>query len=189
MLQLSEICKMGEDHSRAAELIERTLYAMESAFHPLFNLAVGTSRLDYRRQENRAFFIAIFKHLANVGSRACHRTALEFCKLLLSLDPDNDPMGVLLTLGKRRRLCISNNFLSNFSCRLLCHSSPAIFVVHWIPISMGILEKSVSIAQHGVLFSSGSFLLEQKWGWFESGWWENAKGLNWLSWGSIASTG
>ena len=53
MLQLSDICKMGEDSARAAELIERTLYAMEAAFHPLFNLAVGTCRLDYKRQENR----------------------------------------------------------------------------------------------------------------------------------------
>lgn len=38
----------------SSELIERALYAMESSFHPLFNLAVGTSRLDYRRQENRS---------------------------------------------------------------------------------------------------------------------------------------
>lgn len=53
MLQLSDICKMGEDLQMATELIERTLFAMESAFHPLFNLAVGTCRLDYKRQENR----------------------------------------------------------------------------------------------------------------------------------------
>ena len=98
MLQLSDICKMGEDSTRAAELIERTLYAMESAFHPLFNLAVGSSRLDYKRQENRAFFIAIFRHIGYVGARACHRTALEFCKLALGLDPDNDPLGVLLMI-------------------------------------------------------------------------------------------
>ena len=98
MLQLSDICKMGEDSTRAAELIERTLYAMEAAFHPLFNLAVGTSRLDYKRQENRAFFIALFRHINNVGARACHRTALEFCKLTLGLDPDNDPLGILLML-------------------------------------------------------------------------------------------
>ena len=98
MLQLSDICKMGEDSTRAAELIERTLYAMEAAFHPLFNLAVGTSRLDYRRQENRAFFIALFRHITYVGARACHRTALEFCKLTLGLDPHNDPLGVLLML-------------------------------------------------------------------------------------------
>jgi len=98
MLQLSEICKMGEDSTRAAELVERTLYALEAAFHPLFNLAVGTSRLDYKRQENRAFFVAIFRHISYVGARACHRTALEFCKLALSLDPDNDPLGILLML-------------------------------------------------------------------------------------------
>ena len=30
ILQLSDICKMGEDSARAAELIERTLYAMEA---------------------------------------------------------------------------------------------------------------------------------------------------------------
>ena len=46
----------------------------------------------------RAFFIALFRHINYVGARACHRTALEFCKLALSLDPDNDPLGILLTL-------------------------------------------------------------------------------------------
>lgn len=33
-----------------------------------------------------------------VGARACYRTALEFCKLLLSLDPEGDPLGVLLAV-------------------------------------------------------------------------------------------
>ncbi len=45
-----------------------------------------------------AFFIALFKHLNYVGSRACHRTALEFCKLALGLDPDADPLGILLMI-------------------------------------------------------------------------------------------
>ena len=98
MLQLSDICKMGEDNQMATELIERSLYAMESAFHPLFNLAVGTSRLDYKRQENRAFYLALFRHLNYVGSRACYRTALELCKLMLSLDPSGDPLGVTLMI-------------------------------------------------------------------------------------------
>lgn len=40
----------------------------------------------------RAFFILLFKHLTFVGQRACHRTALELCKRLLCLDPDNDPL-------------------------------------------------------------------------------------------------
>lgn len=71
---------------------------MEAAFHPLFNLVVGSCRLDYRRQENRSFFLALFRHLTNVGQRACYRTSLELCKVLLSLDPEADPLGVLLML-------------------------------------------------------------------------------------------
>ena len=46
----------------------------------------------------RAFFIAIFRHIHYVGARACHRTALEFCKLALSLDPLEDPLGILLLM-------------------------------------------------------------------------------------------
>lgn len=33
-----------------------------------------------------------------MGRKGCNRTGLEFCKLLLSLDPINDPYGVLLRI-------------------------------------------------------------------------------------------
>lgn len=46
----------------------------------------------------RGFFIALFKHLTFVGQRACYRTALEFCKLIFSLDPENDPLAIVLTI-------------------------------------------------------------------------------------------
>lgn len=32
---------------------ERALYSLERAFHPVFSLTRGISRLDYRRPENR----------------------------------------------------------------------------------------------------------------------------------------
>lgn len=96
MLQLSDICKMGEDSAMAAELVERTLYALEAAFHPCFSFASGSCHLDYRRQENRALFIALYRHLHFVGSRACYRTALEICKILLNLDPSEDPLAIVL---------------------------------------------------------------------------------------------
>lgn len=74
---------MSEDLAVASELIERALYGLEMAFHPLFNLAQGTCRLDYKRQENRALFIALFKHAQFLEGRACPRTALEISKLIL----------------------------------------------------------------------------------------------------------
>ena len=33
-----------------------------------------------------------------VGSRACYRTALELCKVILNLDPKADPLGIILVL-------------------------------------------------------------------------------------------
>ncbi|NXE42078.1 TCF25 factor, partial [Ptilorrhoa leucosticta] len=77
---------------------ERALYSLECAFHPVFSLTSGACRLDYRRPENRAFFLALFKHLMFLEKRGCPRTALEFCKLILSLDPENDPLCVLLLI-------------------------------------------------------------------------------------------
>lgn len=33
-----------------------------------------------------------------IGGKACYRTSLEFCKLLLSLDPDGDPLATKLII-------------------------------------------------------------------------------------------
>ncbi|XP_015729867.1 transcription factor 25 isoform X2 [Coturnix japonica] len=98
LLQLSDVCRMQEDQEMARDLVERALYSLECAFHPVFSLTSGSCRLDYRRPENRAFYLALFKHLMFLEKRGCPRTALEFCKLILSLDPENDPLCVLLMI-------------------------------------------------------------------------------------------
>ncbi|KMQ98420.1 transcription factor 25 [Lasius niger] len=95
---IAELCKLSEDLPMAAEFIERALYCLECAFHPSFNVTTAQCRLDYRKQQNRALFITLFKHLGFVGGRACYRTSLEFCKLLLSLDPEGDPLAVVLSI-------------------------------------------------------------------------------------------
>eukprot|EP00111_Clytia_hemisphaerica_P019135 TCONS_00056507-protein len=98
MLQLSEVCRHNEDVQMASELVERALYVFECNFHTLFNIALGTCRLNYKRAESRPFFLALFRHIKYVGDRACYRTALEFCKLLLGLDPEEDPLCTLLMI-------------------------------------------------------------------------------------------
>ncbi|XP_056876602.1 transcription factor 25 [Takifugu flavidus] len=98
LLQLSDVCRIQEDQEMARDLIERALYSFESAFHPLFSLTSGTCRLDYRRPENRAFYLALYKHMMFLEKRGCPRTALEYCKLILSLDPDSDPLCMLLLI-------------------------------------------------------------------------------------------
>ncbi|XP_038557513.1 transcription factor 25-like [Micropterus salmoides] len=98
LLQLSDVCRIQEDQEMARDLIERAMYSFECTFHPLFSLTSGTSRLDYLRPENRAFYLALFKHMMFLEKRGCPRTALEYCKLILSLDPDSDPLCMLLLI-------------------------------------------------------------------------------------------
>ncbi|CAG5855043.1 unnamed protein product [Menidia menidia] len=98
LLQLSDVCRIQEDQEMARDLIERAMYSFECAFHPLFSLTSGACRLDYLRPENRAFYLALYKHMMFLEKRGCPRTALEYCKLILSLDPDSDPLCMLLLI-------------------------------------------------------------------------------------------
>ncbi|KAJ3593664.1 hypothetical protein NHX12_005998 [Muraenolepis orangiensis] len=98
LLQLSDVCRIHEDPELARELIERALYSFECSFHPLFSLTSGTCRLDFLRPENRAFYLALYKHMMFLENRGCPRTALEYCKLILSLDPESDPFCMLLLI-------------------------------------------------------------------------------------------
>ncbi|KAM4720669.1 LOW QUALITY PROTEIN: ribosome quality control complex subunit TCF25 [Rhinophrynus dorsalis] len=98
LLQLSDVFRLQDDQEMARDLIDRALYSLECAFHPVFSLTSGACRLDYCRTENRGFFLALFKHMFFLEKRGCPRTALEFCKLILSLDPENDPLCMLLVI-------------------------------------------------------------------------------------------
>ncbi|CAI8041377.1 Transcription factor 25 [Geodia barretti] len=98
LLQMSEVSRLGEDIQMASELIERALCSFESSFHTLFNYTQANCRLDYSRAENRSFFLTLFRHLSYISRRGCHRTALEFCKLLLALNPEKDPLCALLII-------------------------------------------------------------------------------------------
>lgn len=89
---------MTEDFSLAAELIERAVLVLESSLHPSFSLTNGNCRLDYRRQENRSLFVVLFKHAQYLEARACCRTAFEISKLILSLNPDVDPLAMVLII-------------------------------------------------------------------------------------------
>jgi len=114
LIQLSEMCRIQDDSAMAAELIQRCLYSIEAAFHSSFSLTSGKCRISYKNRENRGFFLALFYHIGYVSKKGCHRTALEFCKLLYSLDPDADPFACLLLIDF---LCLRSsefNFLLRF---------------------------------------------------------------------------
>lgn len=76
----------------SAELCERALFTFgrvtTSAFRQ--NIEQGRARLDFRRPENRQFWLAGYYYLKTLIRKGTYRTALEWTKLLYTLDP-RDP--------------------------------------------------------------------------------------------------
>ncbi|KAI5250009.1 DUF654-domain-containing protein [Aureobasidium subglaciale] len=102
LLQVSEIAKQERDHTTSGDLLERALFSFGRAVHSTFsaNLQQGKARLDFRRPENREFWLAACRYISNLGMRSTWRTVYEWSKLLLSLDPENDPYCISLIIDQ-----------------------------------------------------------------------------------------
>ena len=102
MLQVSEIAKQQGDHSVSGDLLERTLFSFGRSVHSSFTAALGEgkARLDFRRPENREFWLSGWRYVNNLGQRGTWRTAYEWAKLVLSLDPEGDPYRICLVLDQ-----------------------------------------------------------------------------------------
>ncbi|KAL9231707.1 hypothetical protein vseg_006900 [Gypsophila vaccaria] len=97
LLTLADYFRLSGEYQMAADFIAKCLYALESAWHPMFSPLQGNCKLKYTDETNKPFFVSLFNHMRNLDRRGCHRSALEVCKLLLSLDP-SDPMGAMFCI-------------------------------------------------------------------------------------------
>jgi hypothetical protein len=61
-----------------------------------------------------AFYRAMFRHIQMMARRGCCRTALECCKLLLSLD-NSDPLALVLQIDQYALRSQQYEFLSRFA--------------------------------------------------------------------------
>ncbi|PKS10426.1 hypothetical protein jhhlp_002177 [Lomentospora prolificans] len=95
LLQVSSFAKQDQNQALAADLCERALFTFGRATLSTFrtNLEKGRARLDFRRPENRQFWLAGYHYLKSLMRKGTYRTALEWAKLILSLDPA-DPYGM-----------------------------------------------------------------------------------------------
>lgn len=93
ILQVSEIAKQQGDNPVAGDLLERVLFTFGRSAHSSFGSALseGKARLDFRRPENREFWLAAVRYATDLGQRGTWRTAYEWARLILSLDPEGDP--------------------------------------------------------------------------------------------------
>ncbi|KAF2185405.1 DUF654-domain-containing protein [Zopfia rhizophila CBS 207.26] len=102
LLQVSEIAKQQRDNAAAGDMLERALFSFGRAVHSTFanSLSQGKARLNFRRPENRELWLAVFRYISLLGARATWRTAFEWAKLLLSMDPEGDPYCIRLLIDQ-----------------------------------------------------------------------------------------
>ncbi|KAM0282945.1 hypothetical protein ACHAQH_002756 [Verticillium albo-atrum] len=92
LLQVSKVATQDQNASLAAELIERALFTFGRVTTSAFRqkLEQGRARLDFKRPENREFWLAGYHYIKSLMRKGTYRTAFEWAKLLYSLNP-NDP--------------------------------------------------------------------------------------------------
>ncbi|KAA8516243.1 hypothetical protein F0562_019422 [Nyssa sinensis] len=97
LITLADYFKFLGEHQMSTDATAKCLYALECAWHPMFSPLQGNCQLKYGHDTNKPLFSTLFTHMKNMDRRGCHRSALEICKLLLSLDSD-DPMGAMFCI-------------------------------------------------------------------------------------------
>lgn len=114
LITLAEYFKFSGEHQMSAEAIAKCLYGLECAWHPMFTPLQGNCQLKYDHETNRPFFSALFTHMKDMDMRGCHRSALEICKLLLSVD-SGDPLGAMFCIDYYALRAEEYSWLERFS--------------------------------------------------------------------------
>ncbi|RYP36071.1 hypothetical protein DL767_003543 [Monosporascus sp. MG133] len=96
LIQVSKVAKQDQNSALSADLCERALFTFGRVSLSAFRqkLEEGKARLAFRRPENRQFWLAGYHYLKSLVMKGTYRTALEWSKLLLSMDL-TDPYGII----------------------------------------------------------------------------------------------
>ncbi|RYC61152.1 hypothetical protein CHU98_g5052 [Xylaria longipes] len=96
LIQVSKIAKQDQNSALSADLCERALFTFGRVALSGFRqkMEEGKAILDFRRPENRQFWLAGYHYLKNLVMKGTYRTSLEWAKLLFSMDL-SDPYGML----------------------------------------------------------------------------------------------
>lgn len=85
---MSSVAKQDQNMALAAELCERALFSFGRVAPSSFkqSLELGMARMEFRRPENRQFWLAGYHYIKSLVRKGTYRTALEWAKLFYSLD-------------------------------------------------------------------------------------------------------
>ncbi|KAJ3681128.1 hypothetical protein LUZ60_015617 [Juncus effusus] len=114
LLTFADLFRYSGDHQAASDTVAKVLFALECAWSPLFTPLLCNSQVKFSHDTNKPLFKALFSHMRQMDRRGCHRSALEVCKLLLSLDSD-DPTGSIFCIDYFALRAQEYSWLERFS--------------------------------------------------------------------------
>lgn len=93
LLQVALITIRQGDRSNTNGLLQRALFVFDRALKSNIRFDSLKCQLPYIYFFNRQFYLTIFRHVQALGQRGAVGTASEWCKVLWSLSPLEDPLG------------------------------------------------------------------------------------------------
>lgn len=94
ILQVASILQRQGDRSNTNGLIERALFIFDWSLKNTFDIGSGCCRLPFEFYLNRQIYLSVFRYITVLTRKSTLYTAFNYCKLLFSFDPANDPYGV-----------------------------------------------------------------------------------------------
>jgi len=112
LLSVADLYRSTGDGQYADEMLEMCIYALEQGWpSSMMNLINSPQGIEIPYEGyNVSLFTALMRYVQTLGKRGLHRTALEVCKLILSLN-SSDPCGALFTIDYFALRCKMYSFL------------------------------------------------------------------------------
>jgi tetratricopeptide (TPR) repeat protein len=120
LLTMADVYRAIGENEQSDDLIERCVYVLDCCWPPLAfaeAAVTGQARIGISNSKlfpNRLVFLPLFRYMQTLSRRGLHRTALEVCKLLLQLDPE-DPMGAFFLVDYYALRSRSYSFLTDLA--------------------------------------------------------------------------
>jgi len=117
LFAVAELMRTQGDFKETNNLLETVIFMYEDSFSYEYDLFSESEDVVLSFDENeysKSFFLALSRFIDLLGKKGCYKSALEYNKFLVKINPYHDPVGALLTLDYNSVSAKEWDFLLHF---------------------------------------------------------------------------
>ena len=157
LYQMCMVFIMQGNYDQVFLLVERLLYSFSLSFHHQFSVISSDVEIDVTLNVyNKIFFKALSIHADCLGRKGYVRTALEVVKLILALNPVNDPTGAIFLIDyysiRAKKFKFFFGFLKGFMKEFFGYGSALVFhnLVFSLALAKGIEDNYFELSTNDI---------------------------------------